>query len=57
MEFIVADVVIFAISVLGLVLAVEMVDAINKNRNGLLYISDSADELPCINSAANLIII
>jgi len=34
MEFIVADVVIFAISVLGLVLAVEMVDAINKNRNG-----------------------
>ena len=34
MEFIVADVVIFAISVLGLILAVEMVDAINKNRNG-----------------------
>ena len=34
MEFIVAGVVIFAISVLGLVLAVEMVDAINKNRNG-----------------------
>ena len=34
MEFIVAGVVIFAIFVFGLVLAVEMVDAINKNRNG-----------------------
>ena len=34
MEFIVADVVIFAIFVFGLVLAVEMVDAINRNRNG-----------------------
>ena len=34
MELIVAGVVIFAISVMGLVLAVEMVDVINKNRNG-----------------------
>lgn len=34
MEFIVAGVVIFAISVLGLILTVEMVDVINKNRNG-----------------------
>jgi len=34
MEFIVADVVIFAIFVLGLILAVVMVDAINRNRNG-----------------------
>jgi len=34
MEFIVAGVVIFAIFVLGLVLVVEMVDAINRNRNG-----------------------
>ena len=34
MEFIVAGVVIFAIFVLGLVLAVEMVDVINKNRWG-----------------------
>lgn len=34
MEFIVAGVVIFAIFVLGLTLFVEMVDAINKNRNG-----------------------
>ncbi len=34
MEFIVAGVVIFTIFVLGLILAVEMVDAINKNRNG-----------------------
>ena len=32
MEFIVVGVVIFAIFVLGLVLAVEMVDAINRNR-------------------------
>ena len=34
MEFIVCVVVIFAIFVLGLVLAVEMVDAINRNGNG-----------------------
>jgi len=34
MEFIVAGVVIFAIFVLGLTLPVEMVDVINKNRNG-----------------------
>jgi len=34
MEFIVAGVVIFAIFVLGLTLFVEMVDVINKNRNG-----------------------
>ena len=34
MEFIVAGVVSFAIFVLGLILTVEMVDAINKNRNG-----------------------
>ena len=34
MEFIVCGVVIFAIFVLGLVLAVEMVDAINRNGNG-----------------------
>ena len=33
MEFIVVGVLIFAIFVLGLILAVEMVDAINKNRN------------------------
>ena len=34
MEFIVAGVVIFTIFVLGLILTVEMVDAINRNRNG-----------------------
>ena len=34
MEFIVAGVVIFAIFVLGLILFAEMVDAINRNRNG-----------------------
>ena len=34
MEFIVAGVVIFAIFVLGLILTVEMVDVINRNRNG-----------------------
>jgi len=34
MEFIVAGVVIFAIFVSGLILTVEMVDAINGNRNG-----------------------
>ena len=32
MEFIVAGVVIFAIFVFGLILTVEMVDAINRNR-------------------------
>ena len=32
MEFIVVGMLIFAIFVLGLVLAVEMVDAINRNR-------------------------